>query len=312
MALIELQNIGRSYGIAGGELKVLKDVTLSIDEGEFVAIVGPSGSGKSTLMQILGLLDRPTYGTYKLMGVDVSDLTDDQGAALRSKTIGFIFQMFNLLARTSTLDNVALPMIYSGAPNREERARELLTDVGLGDRMDHKPNQLSGGQQQRVAIARALVNRPRILFADEPTGNLASDQAEDILRQLDLLNRSGITVIMVTHDPDIAAHAKRIIHIKDGRIVSDERTQAPEPRGSGASEQRLTPTLRRSDAPTQMAAVSSSSVLEHPRFSLAEFREYAGSAIRAITANKVRSSLSMLGILIGVAAVIAMLAIGKG
>src|SRR5882672_11146200 len=150
MGLIELKGIGRSYWVGGSELKVLKEVSLHIDEGEFVAIVGPSGSGKSTLMQILGLLDRPTYGTYKLMGVDVSDLTDDEGAALRSRTIGFIFQMFNLLARTSTLENVALPMIYSGAPHRDERAAELLKEVGLGDRMGHKPNQLSGGQQQRV------------------------------------------------------------------------------------------------------------------------------------------------------------------
>src|SRR5262249_53573675 len=156
--------------------------------GEFVAIVGPSGSGKSTLMQILGLLDRPSYGSYKLLDVNVSALTDDQGAALRSRTIGFIFQMFNLLARTSALENVSLPMIYSGAPNRLERATELLKEVGLGDRMDHKPNQLSGGQQQRVAIARALVNHPRILFADEPTGNLASNQAEEILNMLKLLN----------------------------------------------------------------------------------------------------------------------------
>src|SRR6266481_2199136 len=153
MALIELNGIGRSYLVGGAELKVLRDVTLAIEEGEFVAIVGPSGSGKSTLMQILGLLDRPTYGTYTLLGHDVSKLTDDEGAALRSRTIGFIFQMFNLLARTSTMDNVMLPLIYSGAPHREERARELLTDVGLQDRLDHKPNQLSGGQQQRVAIA---------------------------------------------------------------------------------------------------------------------------------------------------------------
>ena len=226
MSLIELKGIGRSYWVGGGELKVLKDVAITIEAGEFVAIVGPSGSGKSTLMQILGLLDRPTYGTYLLMGQDVSRLTDDQGAALRSKTIGFIFQMFNLLSRTSALDNVALPMIYSGAPDREARAEEVLTGVGLADRMDHKPNQLSGGQQQRVAIARALVNRPKILFADEPTGNLASDQAEDILRQLQDLNRTGITVIMVTHDPDIAAHARRVIHIKDGRIVADERNES--------------------------------------------------------------------------------------
>ncbi len=211
-----------------------------------------------------------------------------------------------------------LPMIYSGVPNRNERARELLKDVGLQDRMDHKPNQLSGGQQQRVAIARALVNRPRILFADEPTGNLASDQAEDILRQLDLLNRSGITVIMVTHDPEIAAHAKRIIHIKDGKIVSDEHKNTderkqetlPPLRGKvgmgGPAAQVLTP------PPPSSPTRGEEAQLEHPAFSFAEFREYAGSALRAIAANKVRSGLSMLGILIGVGAVIAMLAIGKG
>src|SRR5438876_30713 len=169
--------------MGGGLLPVLKGVDLTIEAGEFVAIMGPSGSGKSTMMQILGLLDRPTSGTYRLMGRDVSRLSDDEGAALRSKTIGFIFQMFNLLARTSALDNVALPMIYSGAPNREERATDVLKQVGLGDRLDHKPNQLSGGQQQRVAVARSLVNFPKIIFADEPTGNLASDQAEEILRQ---------------------------------------------------------------------------------------------------------------------------------
>jgi len=309
VALIELKGIGRSYWVAGGELKVLKDVSLSIQAGEFVAIVGPSGSGKSTLMQILGLLDRPTYGTYHLMGQDVSGLSDDQGAALRSKTIGFIFQMFNLLSRTSALDNVGLPLIYSGAPNREARAREVLTSVGLADRMDHKPNQLSGGQQQRVAIARSLVNRPKILFADEPTGNLASDQAEDILRQLQALNDTGITVIMVTHDPDIAAHARRILHIKDGRIVSDERT-APSPL---AGEGRDGGTISRKYPPPQFSPTRGEDApLEHPRLSFTEIREYAASALRAISANKVRSGLSMLGILIGVAAVIAMLAIGKG
>src|ERR1019366_1312499 len=254
MPLIELQNLCRSYWLGGGELKVLKDISLTIDEGEFLAIVGPSGSGKSTLMQILGLLDRPTGGSYKLMGHDVSSLTDDEGAALRSRTIGFIFQMFNLLARTSTLDNVMLPLIYSGAPNREARAKELLKDVGLEDRMDHKPNQLSGGQQQRVAIARALVNRPRILFADEPTGNLASDQAEDILRKLDQLNKSGITVIMVTHDPEIAAHARRIIHIKDGKIFADERKDphAVMPAEAGTqSNMGLGPGFRRGDVNTE-------------------------------------------------------------
>jgi len=295
MALIELKDLRKSYWLGGGELRVLKDIALTIEEGEFVAIVGPSGSGKSTVMQILGLLDRPTQGKYLLMGNDVSNLSDDQGAALRSRTIGFIFQMFNLLSRTSAMENVELPMIYSGAPNREERAREVLADVGLQDRMDHKPNQLSGGQQQRVAIARALVNHPKIIFADEPTGNLASDQAEDILRQLQHMNQTGITVIMVTHDPDIAAHARRIIHLKDGNIVSDERKDdGPKGRAPEADKKTL------------------GAALQAPPFSLVELREYAASALRAVSANKLRSALSMLGILIGVAAVIAMLAIGKG
>ena len=290
MALIELENITRDYLVGGEVLRVLKGVTLTIEEGEFVAIMGPSGSGKSTLMQIIGLLDRPTGGSYRLMGRDVSNLSDDEGAALRSRTIGFIFQMFNLLKRTSTLDNVALPLIYSGAGDREARATELLERVGLSDRLDHAPNQLSGGQQQRVAIARALVNRPRLLFADEPTGNLASDQAEDILGLIKALNREGITVIMVTHEPDIAAHARRIIRIKDGLVVADERLD-PSP-------------LPKASIPLQPA--------EAAEFGLDAVREYGASALRAMAANKARSALSMLGILIGVASVIAMLAIGAG
>ena len=299
MALIELSGITRSYLLGGGELQVLKGIDLSIEAGEFVAIMGPSGSGKSTLMQILGLLDRPTSGTYRLLGRDVSRLSDDEGAALRSRTIGFVFQMFNLLSRTSALDNVALPLIYSGAGRRLDRARELLDDVGLSERSLHMPNQLSGGQQQRVAIARALVNRPRIIFADEPTGNLASDQAEDILRRLRELNRAGITVIMVTHEPDIAAHAERVIRIKDGLLVADERTGGRRSGGGTAVA-----------APPRASGLSA--VLAPPELNWAEFKDYGRSALRAIAANKVRSALSMLGILIGVSSVIAMLAIGRG
>ncbi|MFA5139413.1 MAG: ABC transporter permease [Elusimicrobiota bacterium] len=291
MAIIELEGISRSYWVGGEELKVLKGVSLKIEEGEFVAIMGPSGSGKSTLMQIIGLLDRPTGGMYRLLGLDVSRLSDDEGAALRSKTIGFIFQMFNLLSRTSAKDNVELPMIYSGTPDRRSRAEKLLSEVGLADRMEHRPNELSGGQQQRVAIARSLVNHPRIIFADEPTGNLASDQADEILAILERLNREGITVVMVTHEPDIAAHARRIIRLKDGVVVSDE-THAP----------HAAPKAAQCGAAPAAAA----------RLHLAEFREYAASALRAMAANKVRTGLSMLGILIGVAAVIAMLAVGQG
>jgi len=301
MSLIEFKDIRRSYWLGGEELRVLKDVSLTIEEGEFVAITGPSGSGKSTLMQIMGLLDRPTRGTYKLLGRDVSKLSDDEGAALRSKTIGFIFQMFNLLSRTSAMDNVILPLVYAGAPNREERARELLTTVGLADRMSHKPNELSGGQQQRVAIARALVNRPRIIFADEPTGNLASDQSEEILEMLKKLNESGITVIMVTHDPAIAAHARRIVQIKDGQVVSDVKN-----RDDGQTKLKGAQEFDTSSEPKKLKKTND---LFKELF---EFQEFTRSAVRAITANKVRSGLSVLGILIGVAAVIAMLAIGQG
>lgn len=292
MAILELHGITRSYRLARAkeDLKILKGIDLSIDEGEFVAIMGPSGSGKSTLMQIMGMLDRPTSGSFRLGGNDVSSLSDDEGAALRSRTIGFIFQMFNLLARTSALDNVMLPMIYSPIPGRETRARELLAEVGLADRMGHKPNELSGGQQQRVAIARALANRPKILFADEPTGNLASDQADDILHMLERLNQLGITVILVTHEADIAAHARRIIKIKDGNIVSDERSVASGP----------------------VASPPASHPASSPGIRLAQFKDYGATAFRAIGTNKARSALSVLGILIGVAAVIAMLAVGKG
>ena len=296
MALIELKGITKSYRIDGEELVVLKGISLEIQAGEFVAIMGPSGSGKSTLMQIMGLLDRAGSGTYRLKGKDISRLSDDEGARIRSRTIGFVFQMFNLLARTSAIDNVALPLIYSGASDRKRRAREVLASVGMEARLGHRPNELSGGQQQRVAIARALVNKPLIIFADEPTGNLATDQAGDILNQLKMLNRSGITIIMVTHDPGIAAHAKRVFHIKDGRIVSDQWREA-KPATDDADP----------DAVQAFESHRSSGGL-----GIAQFLEYAGSALRAIAANKVRSLLSMFGILMGVAAVISMLALGRG
>ncbi len=297
--LIELRGVTKTYIVGGDKLDVLKGIDLLIEAGEFVAIMGPSGSGKSTLTQILGLLDRPTTGTYKLLGLDVTSLSDDEGAALRSRTIGFVFQMFNLLARTSALDNVGLPMLYTGEPGREERATEVLREIGLGDRLDHAPNQLSGGQQQRVAIARALVNKPRLIFADEPTGNLASDQAEEILGRLVAMNDSGITLVMVTHEPDIAAYAKRIIKIKDGRVVSDEKN----------AQQRA------ANAPAAAREIRAEGLVALPpsrELSWEEFVEHVRSALGAIRSNKLRSALSMLGILIGVTAVIAMLAIGKG
>ncbi|MBI4678088.1 MAG: ABC transporter permease [Elusimicrobia bacterium] len=301
MALIELSGITRRYQMAGEELKILKGIDLSIEEGEFVAIMGPSGSGKSTLLQILGMLDKPTSGSYRLAGKDVSMLAEDEAAAIRSRFIGFVFQMFNLLSRTSAIENVMLPMIYSGAALREERARDLLREVGLGDRVSHKPNQLSGGQQQRVAIARAMANRPKVIFADEPTGNLATDQSAELLELLKLLNKGGVTVVIVTHDRDVAEHAQRVISIRDGMVVSDT------PRGEGAGAP-----ARGNVATATNPSRLSSSLAKPAGWSPAEFREYWASAMRAMAANKVRSGLSMLGILIGVAAVIAMLALGKG
>ena len=204
------------------ETKALDDVSFEIKRGEFVAIMGPSGSGKSTLMHILGALDKPTKGTYILDGENVEDLNDDQLADIRNKKIGFVFQSFNLLPRTSALDNVMLPLSYAGVRKikRSEIAKKYLKMVGLEDRLNNHPNQLSGGQQQRVAIARSLVNNPAIILADEPTGNIASNQAEEIMDIFKKLNDEGHTIIMITHEPDIAEHAKRIIHVKDGRIIN--------------------------------------------------------------------------------------------
>lgn len=221
--IIQVSHLAKVYKTDDMETVVLSDVSLNINKGEFVAIMGPSGSGKSTLMHILGALDLPTSGTYILDGQDVSRLTDDQLADIRNHKIGFIFQAYNLLPRTSALDNVIVPMEYAGIPDAEQsdKAKKLLGLVGLSDRLNHPPNKLSGGQQQRVAIARALVMDPAILLADEPTGNIASAQAEEIMAIFQKLNKDGHTIIMITHEPDIAEHAKRIIHIRDGKIVED-------------------------------------------------------------------------------------------
>ncbi|WP_299114726.1 ABC transporter ATP-binding protein [uncultured Winogradskyella sp.] len=221
--VIEIRNIIRDFKLGQETVHVLKGIDLDIKRGEYVAIMGPSGSGKSTLMNLLGCLDTPTAGSYLLNGNDVSEMSDDELAEIRNTEIGFVFQTFNLLPRTTALDNVALPMIYAGASKKQrvERASEVLTDVGLDDRMDHKPNQLSGGQRQRVAVGRALVNRPSIILADEPTGNLDSKTGEEIMALFDEIHSKGNTVIMVTHEEDIAAHAKRVIRLRDGIIESD-------------------------------------------------------------------------------------------
>jgi len=218
--MIEIENITKVYHMGETEVRALNGISLKIEDGEWAAITGPSGSGKSTLMAIVGCLDSPTSGVYRLDGADVAKMRDDQLAAVRNKKIGFVFQQFNLLARTSALENVELPLLYSSVNHRHDRAQAALEAVGLADRMSHHPNELSGGQQQRVAIARALVTEPAIILADEPTGNLDSKTGKEIMELFARLHSErGITVIFVTHDPTIAANAQRVIHIMDGGVV---------------------------------------------------------------------------------------------
>ncbi|MFD0941458.1 ABC transporter ATP-binding protein [Pedobacter boryungensis] len=221
--LITIKDIGRKYVIGSEVIHALKSVTLSIKKGEFVALMGPSGSGKSTLMNILGCLDTPSKGDYILNGINVSHMTDNELAEVRNKEIGFVFQTFNLLPRSTSLDNVALPLIYAGASKKErdERATKALENVGLGNRVTHKPNELSGGQRQRVAVARALINNPSIILADEPTGNLDTKTSIEIMGLLEEIHSKGNTIILVTHEEDIAQHAHRIVRMRDGLIEKD-------------------------------------------------------------------------------------------
>ncbi len=227
-AIIDARDLWRTYQMGAEEIHALRGVTFTIDKGEYVAVMGPSGSGKSTLMNLIGCLDTPTRGTYVLRGKVVSQMNDDELAQIRNREIGFVFQTFNLLPRASALHNVELPLVYAGVPKetRLERARKALGMVDLADRVHHKPNELSGGQRQRVAIARALVMQPSILLADEPTGNLDSATGEEIMRLFDRLHRDGHTIILVTHERDIAEHARRAIHIRDGKVEKDERQGA--------------------------------------------------------------------------------------
>ncbi len=222
LPIISLERVSRVYDMGRVAVPALDDVSLGVHPGEFVAIVGPSGSGKSTMMNILGCLDRPTHGAYRLAGTPVADLDDDGLARLRSRSIGFIFQSYNLLPRTTALDNVAAPLLYPGVgrPERVRRARAALERLGLGDRVDHEPTELSGGQQQRVAVARALVTEPALILADEPTGNLDSHAGAEVISLLRELHRAGRTIVLITHDPDVAASADRQVHLLDGRIAA--------------------------------------------------------------------------------------------
>jgi macrolide transport system ATP-binding/permease protein len=293
--LIQLNDIRKTFPLGDERVEILKGINLEIQEGEFVAITGPSGSGKSTLMNVVGLLDRPDTGTYLLDGIETSGMKEAALAEARRSKLGFVFQQFQLLPRLNATENVGLPLLYSQRQWELAPARELLMKVGLGERLEHRPGQLSGGQQQRVAIARALVNRPRIILADEPTGNLDSNSSREILELLKQLNQEGITVILITHDPQVAQSARRIITILDGKIATDS--------GPDSTRHRTGDKLQ--DHPGPRTPVPAPG----PR---GPYLELMRQAIRTLAANPLRTILSTLGVLIGVAAVIAMLAIGKG
>lgn len=297
--MIILKNIKKTYRTDGDVVvNAIKDVSLTINEGEFVAIMGASGSGKSTLLHILGFLDRPDEGSYTIFGREVSSFKDDELAVLRNSIAGFVFQQFHLLSRVSALGNAELPLIYAGKRHLRKRALERLANVGLAQRKHHHPNQLSGGEQQRVAIARSLVNDPIIIFADEPTGNLDTKSEEEIIVILKELNRQGKTIIMVTHEKEVAEHAERIIVMRDGVIISDEtKKQKKVPSSSSIEDRKLI-----------------DEVLSGKHFSRAgvSLREHLRYAVISLISHKMRSFLSMLGVLIGVGAVIAMLALGEG
>jgi len=303
--MIELKRVSKTYVMGKMEVRALQDVSFSVSPGEFVAIMGPSGSGKSTMMHVLGLLDRPDSGEYLLGGRRVNELSDEELSAVRNRLVGFVFQQFHLLPRMSALENAELPLVYAGKRHLKEKARERIEEVGLADRIGHRPNELSGGQQQRVAIARSLVNDPLILMADEPTGNLDSRSKEDIVNLLKELNRKGKTVIMVTHEQEMAAHAGRVIVMRDGKIISDKKVSP--------SVDTVFPSEKDTASEGAAGEVIDHVLSKSERLARgAKFLDYLRQAGAAMITHKVRSFLSILGILIGVGAVIAMLAVGQG
>ncbi|HLB03238.1 MAG TPA: ATP-binding cassette domain-containing protein, partial [Nitrospiria bacterium] len=297
--MIQLSNIHKTYPMGSVSVPALREISLTIERGEFIAIMGPSGSGKSTLLHILGLLDTPDNGSYKLFGKEVSQLNEDELAFLRGTVFGFVFQQFHLLPRTTALENVALPLLYHFKNTGASKARRLLEEVGLGARLQHRPNELSGGQQQKVAIARALINDAPIILADEPTGNLDSASEKEIMDILSRLNERGMSIVLITHETDIAKYAHRIIRMRDGKILSDEVVKGMKPKGAAILEEK------------EELAVSTPKSISS-RLGLKGIADHFRQASRALLANKVRSGLSILGILIGVSAVIAMLALGEG
>ena len=308
--IIRVSNVTRTYHVGDVDVHALRGVDLVVEPGEFIAVMGSSGSGKSTLMSLLGCLDRPSSGEYYLEGVNVAELSEPELARVRSERLGFVFQSFNLLARTSAIENVALPLFYaaggaSSRTERTERARASLRLLGLADRERNTPGQLSGGQQQRVAIARALINDPILLLADEPTGNLDTRNSHDIMATLQSLNRQrGVTIIVVTHESDIAAYADRVITMRDGQVISDERKPAIRPQpGAPAGDLAAAPP---SSAPRPVATTGNAGTVR--AFALM----IVAAALQALARNKMRSALTMLGVFIGVAALIAMVAVGQG